>query len=82
MLVRVKETLVENFYGFYGIKRRYPGDKFELIERKTQKGEVVSIESQFSDKWMEKIEDTSKRKRRTREEIDADNARDDDTLVA
>lgn len=82
MLVRVKENLVENFYGFYGLKRRYPGDKFELVERETKDGKVVSIESQFSEKWMEKIEDTPKRKRRTREEIDAGNARDNDTLAA
>jgi len=77
MLVRVKESLVENFYGFYGVKRRYPGDEFELVERKNAKGKAVSTESQFSDKWMEKMEDTPKRKRRSREEIDADNAKDE-----
>jgi hypothetical protein len=55
MRVRVKETLVENFYGFYGDERRYPGDKFDLVERKTKDGEVVSVESQFSERWMEKV---------------------------
>lgn len=55
MRVRVKETQVEGFYGFYGQERRYPGDKFELVARKTKNGETVSVESQFSDKWMEKV---------------------------
>lgn len=78
MLVRVKESLVENFYGFYGQQRRYPGDEFELIERKDEEGKVLSsIAEQFTDKWMEKIGDTPKRKRRSREEIDADNAKDE-----
>ena len=77
MLVRVKETLVENFYGFYGVKRRYPGDEFRLVDVKDDKGEVTySADDQFSEEWMEKVEDTQKRKRRTREEIDADNALD------
>lgn len=79
MLVRVKESLVENFFGFYGTKRRYPGDEFTLVATKDKNGKAVSAESQFSDKWMEKIEDTQKRKRRTREEIDADNATDADS---
>ena len=75
MLVRVKESMVENFYGFYGVKRRYPGDEFRLLDKEDKQGKVIcSAESQFSDKWMEKIEDTQKRKRRTREEIEADNA--------
>lgn len=75
MLVRVKETLVENFYGFHGIKRRYPGDEFRLEDKTDDEGKVIcSAESQFSKKWMEKVEETQKRKRRSREEIDADNA--------
>ena len=73
MLVRVKESLVENFYGFYGTTRRYPGDEFELIDKKDKDDNVYSAEEQFSDSWMEKIGGT-KRKRRSREEIDADNA--------
>lgn len=55
MQVRVKETQVEGFYGFYGQERRYPGDKFELVATKTQGGEAVTAESQFSAKWMEKV---------------------------
>ena len=75
MLVRVKESMVENFYGFYGVKRRYPGDEFRLVDVKDKEGKVTySAKDQFSDKWMEEMEDTQKRKRRTREEIDADNA--------
>lgn len=74
MLVRVKESLVENFYGFYGSKRLYPGDEFELTDQEDKDGKVFySAEDQFSDGWMEKLEST-KRKRRSREEIDADNA--------
>ncbi len=55
MLVRVKETQVESFYGFYGLQRRYPGDEFELVARKDSKGNTLSAESQFSKKWMEKV---------------------------
>jgi hypothetical protein len=55
MRVRVKETQVESFYGFYGQERRYPGDEFELIATKTKDGKTVSAESQFSDRWMEKV---------------------------
>ena len=55
MLVRVKETQVESFYGFYGQERRYPGDKFELIAMKDKNGKTVSAESQFSERWMEKV---------------------------
>ena len=56
MLVRVKETQVESFYGFYGERRRYPGDEFELIDKKDGEGKVIySAKSQFSDKWMEKV---------------------------
>jgi hypothetical protein len=55
MLVRVKETLVENFYGFYGDRRRYPGDKFELVARKGANSKTISAKSQFSEKWMEEL---------------------------
>lgn len=55
MLVRVKETQVESFYGFYGLKRRYPGEEFKLEAKKDQNGKTITAESQFSDKWMEKV---------------------------
>ena len=56
MRVRVKETLVENFYGFYGVKRRYPGDEFTLEAKKDKDGKVISsTEAQFSSRWMEKV---------------------------
>ena len=67
MLVRVKDSLVENFYGFYGTKRRYPGQQFKLEPRKTQDGQTVSVEEQFSERWMEKVD---KRKREHREEAE------------
>lgn len=54
MRVRVKESLVENFYGFYGTKRRYPGDEFTLVAT-----EGNTVKQQFSEKWMEKVEQPS-----------------------
>ena len=60
MLVKVKESLVENFYGFYGTKRRYPGDQFTLVEQTKKNGDIVSVDDQFSDKWMEKVEPEKK----------------------
>ena len=55
MLVRVKPTQAEGFYGFYGIERRYPGDEFTLVAKKDKDGKTISAESQFSDRWMEKV---------------------------
>jgi hypothetical protein len=55
MLVRVKETQVESFYGYYARTRLYPGDEFELVARKTASGETITAESQFSKIWMEKV---------------------------
>jgi hypothetical protein len=73
MRVRVKKTQVEGFFGFYGLKRRYPGDEFTLVEKQDKDGKVITCEDQFSHKWMEKIEtEAPKRKRRTKEEMEAD----------
>ena len=56
MLVRVKESMVETFYGFYGEKRRYPGDEFELTSKKDKAGKVIyPAEDQFAESWMEKV---------------------------
>lgn len=55
MKVRVKKSLVENFYGFYGQQRRYPGDEFELVARKGANGKTVTVQSQFSETWMEEV---------------------------
>ena len=60
MLVRVKESKVENFYGFHGTQRVYPGDEFELVDLKTAKGETYSAKEQFSDSWMEEVETRKK----------------------
>ena len=72
MLVRVKETQVEGFYGFYGLERRYPGDEFTLVPKKDNAGKVISTaENQFSDRWMEKVD---KRKKSFRDESPADSS--------
>ena len=58
--VKVKPDLVETFVGFYGNKRRRPGDAFELEDVvKEVKGKEVIIataESFFSEKWMDRVE--------------------------
>ena len=41
--VMIKRGMRDGFYAFHGGKRRYPGDKF-LVE-----------ESQFSERYMEKV---------------------------
>jgi hypothetical protein len=41
--------------GYYEHIRRRVGDVFELIPLKDSKGKTISIEQQFSDKWMEKV---------------------------
>ena len=72
MLVRVKPTNVQSFFGYYGLKRRYPGDEFTLVAKKDKSGKVVSTaESQFSSNWMEKVD---KRKKSFREESPADSS--------
>jgi len=42
--VRVKNDMPEGFYGFYGERRRYPGQQFE-----------IQSEADFSDNWMERV---------------------------
>jgi hypothetical protein len=52
MQVRAKKL------GVYGARRRRPGDIFILVPRTTQKNGkevMVTVEQQFSSKWMEKI---------------------------
>lgn len=49
MRVRVKNVR-ENFYGFYGTKRRYPGEVFDLDDPK-----------HFSKNWMEKVDDDKRK---------------------
>lgn len=68
MQVRVKPTNVQSFFGYYGLKRRYPGDVFELVAKKDKKGKVYrSAEDQFSANWMEKV---NKPGRKPKEKID------------
>lgn len=41
--------------GYYGEKRRYEGDVFDLVPIKLKDGSVVAPEKQLSD-WMERID--------------------------
>jgi len=67
MRVRVKPDLVETFVGFYGNKRRRPGDEFTLVDAvRTVNGKEVVIqkaEDAFSDKWMERVEEEKPKKK-------------------
>ena len=57
MRVRVKtKGLAPDFTGFYASKRRYPGDEFTLVARRDSKDKEITVEKQFSERWMEKIE--------------------------
>ena len=57
MRVRVKvKGLAPDFTGFYASKRRYPGDEFTLVARRDSKDKEVTVERQFSSRWMEKVE--------------------------
>lgn len=59
MKVRVKDTMPANFFGFH-IKRRYPGEEFELDDLTKKVGGktvvIVKAEARFSEKWMERVE--------------------------
>ena len=55
MKVKVREDLVEDFIGFYGVKRRRPGQVFELVDRKKKDGSTLKAKDQFSERWMEKV---------------------------
>ncbi len=65
--VKVKPELVETFVGFYGDIRRRPGDVFDLVDVvKEVDGKQVVIataESFFSDKWMDRVEDSKPAKK-------------------
>lgn len=43
--------------GEYGHLRRRPGSVFELKPRKMKNGAILSVEQQFSPKWMKKLND-------------------------
>lgn len=60
MLVKVREDIRDGFVGFYGDKRRYPGEKFEIFPIMKDGVAVSSEEEQFSEAWMEKIESAKK----------------------
>jgi len=49
MRVRVKPDLVETFVGFYGNKRRRPGDEFTLVD-------AVSVDRVTSSPWLTRLE--------------------------
>lgn len=58
--VRAKEL------GYYDLKRRRIGDVFELVDKKGHRREgngklipiVIKAEDQFSEKWMERVDDS------------------------
>ena len=57
MRVRVKTTgLAPDFVGFYGSKRRRPGEEFTLVQRRDSKDKVITVDEQFSPRWMDKLE--------------------------
>ena len=60
MKVRVIPTLPETFYGFY-IKRRRPGEEFELKDVEVDGKVTVLAEDQFSAKWMQIVDDSEPR---------------------
>ena len=57
MRVRVKTTgLAPDFVGFYGSKRRRPGEEFTLTPVRDSKGKLITVEEQYSERWMDKLE--------------------------
>ena len=46
--------------GFYGQHLRQNGDVFDLVEREDREGKTISVDRQFSSKWMEKVEKQAK----------------------
>lgn len=55
MTVRAKGASEGKPAGFYGQHLRQNGDVFDLVEREDRNG-VVSVERQFSKKWMERVD--------------------------
>jgi hypothetical protein len=68
--MKVRATML----GYYGHERRYPGDVFTLEPikrmRKDKEGKLrevtIRAEQQFSERWMEKVEETVPAKRKSR----------------
>lgn len=57
MRVRVKtKGVAPDFVGFYASKRRRPGEEFTLVARLDSKDKEITVEQQFSTRWMEKVE--------------------------
>jgi len=55
MRVKVKPTCL----GYYGDKRRREGEVFDLVPRQDRKGKIITVEEQFSEVWMEKVDDAT-----------------------
>ena len=63
--MRVKAKFSNGKYGFYGDRRRYDGDEFEITDPK-----------HFSKVWMEKIEEAPRRGRKPAAEKVVEDAED------
>lgn len=55
--MKVRATLPDGKFGFYGTQRRYGGDEFDLDD-----------DAHFSKEWMEVVEEKPKRGRPKKEE--------------
>ena len=52
----------EGCSGFYGNQLRTEGKEFDLVERvHSVSGKTITADMQFSEKWMEKLEEPKKR---------------------
>lgn len=60
MRVRAKGASDGKPAGFYGTALRYNGEEFDLVEREDGKGGKITVEKQFSKKWMVKVEPAKK----------------------
>lgn len=59
--------------GYYEHKRRREGDVFELVERKDRHGKVMTVNQQFSSKWMKKVSDDTEKSESVMTRIDSSN---------
>lgn len=63
--------------GYYGDIRRRQGDVFELVEREVgdkQHRRKLTVDQQFSENWMEKVDDSAKSERQSQSAVTRNDA--------
>jgi len=83
MRVRALTIPNQNYSGYHGLKRRKAGEEFSLSPitiLRNGKKIIISPESQFSEKWMEKVDKDAPVKKPEQQTSDSDEIAGDEVI--